>query len=220
MPFILLQSGHNAVQNTQFSHGNLGSNSDNDVLFQDEDVCVLRPNCSKGIVIYHIFDEKNEESINTRGLILHHASMTGERSISHPYNFFRAPAYNYGDIQSQNPSLEEVNQNYATKMEPPSKKKFRYFCIRIDPAKTYVYLSEARFLYFGTDKWKATRKTLADYQEMCIQNKKKKGNFYHAISGIKLMVSNDDTVETPPEYNGEVLVRCDIPVSWRVHITA
>ncbi len=165
-------------------------------------------------MIYHSFEKKNEDSINNDGLVLNHAYNTSQRIISHMFNFFRAPANNVGNIPSKNPTINEVNQNYEAKMNNAE----TYFCIRIDPEKTRVYLSEARVVYYGTEMWKNSGKTLTEYQKLCKENKSRQGDFYHALSGIRSSVKNLHTVEAPPERNGEILVKCNIPPSWRVHI--
>ena len=94
--------------------------SDSNVLFQNQDVCVLQPDdSSKGIVVYHSSNKEWEDTINAQGLVLGHAFKTGARNIYHPYNFFRAPAYNHDGMPTpSNPSFEEVNRNYAAKMNP------------------------------------------------------------------------------------------------------
>ena len=141
---------------------------DSIVLYQDKDVCVLHPDdSSKGIVVYHAFNKEWEETIDRQGLVLGHAYKSGKRSIYHEYNFFRAPAYNHYDgiPTPSNPSFEEVNRNYAAKMDPFDKQR-GFFCIRIDPSKTFVYLSESRVVYFGTRMWENSRLSLADYQKL------------------------------------------------------
>jgi len=193
--------------------------SDNSILFQNEDVCVLHPDdSSKGIVVYHGFNKEWEDTINAQGLVLGHAFKTGGRTIYHPYNFFRAPAYSNDGIPTpSNPSFEEVNRNYAAKMYPYDKHR-GFFCIRIDPSKTFVYLSESRVVYFGTRMWENSRLSLADYQKLCHENEGRKGAHYHAISGVRSDFTGADMVYAPPERNGEILVPCTIPPEWRVRL--
>ena len=93
-----------------------------------------------------------------------------------------------------------------------------FFCIHIDPSKTYVYLSEARAVYFGYPMWRNSRLSLAEYQKLCRENKDKIGAHYHTISGIRSDYTGEDMVHTPPEFNGEILVGCTIPPCWRVRV--
>jgi hypothetical protein len=190
-------------------------NEHNTVLYQDEHVCVLHPESPDGIVIYHHFPREFAGVINNEGLVLHNAKSDGRRTVDHPYHFFRTPAYYHGP-QPVHPTLEAVNSNYASQIDP-SLLDDEYFCIRIDPFKTYTYLSECRVVYFGTDSWRNSRMSLDAFWTLIRENSKRKGEKYHVFSGIKALGNGTDWVSHPPEHNAEILVSCDvIPPSWRV----
>ena len=65
-----------------------------DILYQDYDVCILKPDVKKGILIYSSI---NEESILTDGLKtgkqLKKDGIDFNRSMVHNYSFFRAPKF-------------------------------------------------------------------------------------------------------------------------------
>jgi hypothetical protein len=192
-----------------------------DIVFQDDDICILRPDSHRGIVIYHIFPQKHADAINAHGLLLHAGIKTGDRKIDHPYIFFRAPGV--GMIPcGANATLDNINANYPDgRKVSNSNENNGYFCIRIDPDKTFVYSSECRVVFQGTDMWKNSRSSLRNYLDVIAQNKSIKSNKYNIFSYEKVppAYSGDAITELPPERNAEILARCDIPNEWRVNPT-
>jgi hypothetical protein len=185
-----------------------------DILFQDEHVCVLKPGSDKGVIVYHKFPDELQEVINRDGLVLGVAHSNGERTNAYPYHFFRAPA-SYASNHPPNPTFECVNAAYANKMVQGA----QYFCIRIDPDHTSIYLSETRAVFNGTEMWRNSRMTPTEFTHLIEKNKTRKGDKYQVISGIKSDTGQSKNyVDAPPERNAEILVSCNIPPSWRVHL--
>ena len=74
--------------------------------------------------------------------------------------------------------------------------------------------------WFGTDKWKGTKKSLREFQAIVAANTQKTGQWYHLRSYEKWSNghhTNSDITQAPPESNAEILVYHDIPPEWRVH---
>jgi hypothetical protein len=94
-----------------------------------------------------------------------------DRSNAHPYIFFRAP-YQSGPIDHT--SIEtEIASSYGKgpdffRYHPPA----QLVWIRVDPAKTYVYSSEARSGTTTDDNVNNSRKTMAEYLDSISANAK------------------------------------------------
>ena len=207
----------------------IGRAERNLILWKDEDVCILHPNAvGMGIVVYHAFPLECARSIAERGLVLG----TGKRSIRHPYHFFRAPAQLACNPVPPTPSLQCINMNYsANNAVNPLDKYNGYFCIRIDPARTHVYSSECRASFWGTEKWRGSRKTLMEFADVLKANAVARRarrfthtHMYNLFTNELVLWDIDDQgapgsvlTNAPPEYNSEILVRLDvIPSHWQV----
>lgn len=184
---------------------------DSDILFQDEDVCVLKPNSNRGIIVWHRFDAQFKQQIGEQGLILGN----GVR-ILHPFHFFRAPMR----LISPQTSLEDMNASYAHQVNASELEQ--YFCIRVDPETTFVYLSESRTSGL---RWQESRMTLKRFWNVIEKNNEIKvpGQvpMYHVLSGEKIYTKHNSPLFTrvPTERNGEILVACkQIPPDWRIHL--
>ena len=75
---------------------------DEDILYQDDLVCILKPNVKKGILVWTNFTQpQNTDSLCKLGLKtgarLHREKVDFGRDIYHPYIFFRAP-YKSGPV--------------------------------------------------------------------------------------------------------------------------
>ena len=200
----------------------LASNqSPSDIVFEDKDICILKPDSDRGIIIYHRFPKELTDTIAMQGLRLHAANASGARSVDHTYIFFRAPGAACHECGSH-ATLNDINTNYPKKLQmPASDQTDAYFCIRIDPTKTFVYSSECRVNYYGTEMWKNSRLSLQDYLNVIMENLPIKSNKYHVFSYRKVNPSckGDMFTDCPPEFNAEILARCDIPPAWRVDPT-
>ena len=143
--------------------------NNNDILYKDDLVCILKPHIKKGIIIWSDFKEVEGSTIAKTGLKtgkqLNKEGIDFGRNVYHPYIFFRAPYYSktidYSTIDA------EVNSLYG---EGQITKKSRAF-IRVDPNRTYVFSSEIRakkkMVYFNKDgkllNDKELSKTHSDY---------------------------------------------------------
>jgi hypothetical protein len=219
-----------------------------DILFQDDDVRVLRPDYPAGVVVYHSYESKNEDSIRKYGLLLGAGVKFNGRSSyrNHPFIFFRAPGENSLNI-SANPTIEEVDSNYmkcrcpSTVLQNPDR---GIFCIRIDPYYTSVYSSEARAQI--NNMVSESKIPLLDYQEIIRRNKErvvppKHMKVFNLLTYDQTEVLNpaffrsrnfptsmndygykpyleNMFTSAPPELNGETLVSADIPPEWRVEV--
>ena len=152
-----------------------------DVLFEDEDVCVLRPDSPRGLVVFHKYLERFHDQITREGLVLGSGLRTGTRSINHPFIFFRAPSRNSATGHNpRRPTLLDISCNYEP-CQIDLANPF-LFCIRIDPARTAVYSSEARVNYWGTDKWRRSRVPMETYWNILDSNKSTTGLFYNVLT--------------------------------------
>ncbi len=163
---------------------------ESDIKYQDDLVCILKPNVKKGILIFH---RCNQDMIDLFSNIKSFGLKTGDKlksenidfgkSIYHPYIFFRAPYYpnkiNYRTIDSEiNSSFGKLNENEL------------YFFIRVDPDKTFVFSSEIRVKYYiphRMDSFEYTnlmekelsksKKTLSNYLSIIKENNKLEDEF-------------------------------------------
>jgi len=188
-----------------------------DVLFEDEDVCVLRPDSPRGLVVFHKYLERFHDQITREGLVLGSGLRTGTRSINHPFIFFRAPSRNSATGHNpRRPTLLDISCNYEP-CQIDLANPF-LFCIRIDPARTAVYSSEARVNYWGTDLWRGSRVPMQTYWDILDSNKSSRtGSFYNVLTYERCQYPSEGTTIAPPERNAEILVRSSIPPEWRVN---
>lgn len=122
-----------------------------DIKYQDDFVCILKPDVKKGIIVWTNFVNPSEADslcnlgIKTGKQLQHEGSIVGvgvgsivPRGRIHPYSFFRAPYYSrdidYTSVET------EVNSSYG---EGQIGMKQRAF-IRVDPDQTVVFSSEIR----------------------------------------------------------------------------
>jgi hypothetical protein len=173
------------------------------VLWSDEDVCILHPNAKdKGVVIYRIFSREKFPRVDT------------------PIYFRAIGHLERHSLQALPPSSKDVNANYYFPLNSIN----HNFCIRIDPSKTFVYSSECRLHFFGTDKWKSSRISLTDFVGIIKENRlytqQHKGNWLYNLVTHRLRlypsIYNEPLTIKPPEYNSEIIVRTKIPPEWRV----
>jgi hypothetical protein len=161
-----------------------------DVLFENNDVRVLRPDFNGGVVVYLEYDHSCEESIGENGLPLDAGVELNGIIIDYQFIVFRAPESGHSAVPAH-PTVAEINKNYSDgrKIQQISGRGC-VFCIRIDPFKTFVYSSDA-----------GTKITLVEYQKNIHENTQKEGGCY---------------TEGLPQINAGIIVSVDIPVAWRV----
>jgi hypothetical protein len=147
-----------------------------DIMYQDDLVCILRPEVKKGIIVWTHFTQPAEmDSLCELGLktgkqLQREGINFGRRKIN-PYIFFRAPYYSR-DIDYTSVETEIIS-SYGKKeigiIEP------RVF-IRVDPDKTFVFSSEIRThsVWYGKAETmiKNSKKTLSKYLEIISNNMK------------------------------------------------
>jgi hypothetical protein len=119
----------------------------NDIIYQDELVCILHPHVKKGILVWTSYDQpEGSDSLCKVGLKtgeqLHKEAISFGRSIYHPYIFFRAP-YIYSPEIDYSTFETEIVSSYGAEILEPNKLKSKVF-IRVDPERTYTFSSEIR----------------------------------------------------------------------------
>lgn len=110
--------------------------NDSDVKYLDDDICILHPECNKGILVYSKFRNVDAHKYGLKtGEQLKRENPAYTKS-SLPYIFFRAPQLSndidYTSVETQIESLYgNINETDIV-------------FIRIDPARTYVHSSFVR----------------------------------------------------------------------------
>ena len=187
------------------------------ILYQDYDVCILKPDVKKGVLIFSVVYDKNifKDGLKT-GKQLKKEGIDFGRSMIHNYSFFRAPTF----LQ-------------PTENECSSLKVW----IKVDPKQTFVYSSEIRAKFspqfaFGTPEYLNTlerevtksRKLMIEYLQILEENSLHISNsntdslkkpFYNLFSSRVQMFPNTFTPQYPWDCenintNSEVLVRVNI----------
>lgn len=116
---------------------------EDDIMYQDNLVCILRPEVKKGIIIWtHYTQPWNMDSLGKLGLKtgkqLESEGIYFGRTKIHPYIFFRAPYYSrdidYSTIET------EIISSFGEKQIGRETRVF----IRVDPNRSFVFSSEIR----------------------------------------------------------------------------
>jgi hypothetical protein len=116
-----------------------------DILFQDRDVCILKPESKRGILVFTVSKSINicdEGLLSYNELRKRHPELGLEdRRMDDPTHndliFFRAPYNNdVTTFESSYEGTQPISLLYSTNES--------ITVIRIDPSNTFVYLSEAR----------------------------------------------------------------------------
>jgi hypothetical protein len=147
----------------------------------------LHPESKRGIVVFSQFTQPKDCNLCIIGLKsgkqLKNEGYPLERSIAHPYIFFRAPYCSQDQIDRA--SVEtEIYSSYG-ELSKPMPGKGRVF-IRVDPDKTYVFSSEIRAKFipsyeikYNSIRWheaienqlNLSRKLLTEYLKIIEDNK-------------------------------------------------
>lgn len=192
--------------------------NDDDIMYQDNLVCILKPDVQKGIIVWtDYFQPNGQDSLCNQGLKsgkqLHDEGVDFGRSIYHSYIFFRAPYYK-NDIDYT--SIEtEINSSYGDNQFNRPNRAF----IRVDPDKTYVFSSEIRANYspqfrYNSQKYNndmdyelyKSKKTLTEYLNIIDDNSKiikeaDKKYVYHLYSSKMLGFPIDGDTKYPYNNN-------------------
>jgi len=138
-------SEKNKTRKTKKMTGGTGGGPiiDDDIMYQDDLVCILKPAVKKGIVVWtHFTQPAGMDTLCRLGLKtgkqLQEEGIDFGRSKIHPYIFFRAPYYSR-DIDYT--SVErEIFSSYGENQIGTEPRVF----IRVDPDRTFVFSSEIR----------------------------------------------------------------------------
>lgn len=142
-----------------------------DIMYQDKNVCILKPHVKKGIIVFSNYESNNFDISKVglkSGLQLYKECIEFGRVVQHSYIFFRAPYYSPTDIDYS--SIEtEIASLYGN--DQINIKNVAY--IRVDPCNTFVYSSEIRveYVYKHESFINNSRKRLSSYLYIINQNK-------------------------------------------------
>jgi hypothetical protein len=188
-----------------------------DILYQDYDVCILKPDVKKGVLIFSVIYDKSifEDGLKT-GKQLKQEGIDFGRSMIHNYSFFRAPT-------------SEIETFFEPHVHASSSLKV---WIRVDPKQTFVYSSEIRAKFsprfaFGTPEYLnaleqeviKSRKPMIEYFRILQENSHVIVNndkpWYNLFSSRVQMFPNTFKPQYPWDreninINSEVLVRVNI----------
>lgn len=117
--------------------------NDEDIMYQDNLVCILKPHIKKGVLVWTRYNQpENSECLCEIGLKtgkkLKEEGIDFGRIVYHPYHFFRAPYCS--NIIDYNSIETEINSLYGKDTIDTTNRIF----IRVDPEKSYVFSSEIR----------------------------------------------------------------------------
>ena len=156
---------------------NGGNIQKDDIMYEDNLVCILKPDVKKGILIFSNYEKPNNIK-NLREIGLKTAKKLREDNISfnrnldvvHPYIFFRAPFYSPKTINYDSPEnefLQLYNFDIGDNM----------VVIRVDPDKTFVFSSEIRvekpFDRDVQNELNMSKKTLTEFLNIIKKNNEK-----------------------------------------------
>jgi len=159
--------------------GNPKPINNNDIMYQDHLVSILKPNVKKGVIIMTRFNQpENMESLCVLGLKtgaqLQKEGMEFERRLYHPYIFFRAPYRSPAQMDYSNPEAEIISLYEETVLDEDED---GLVFIRVDPDKTFVFSSQIRTVEFNKSKQnemlERSKKTLTDYLRIIKENSSK-----------------------------------------------
>lgn len=193
---------------------------DDDIMYQDDLVCILKPDVKKGIIVWTKYKQPaGMDSLSNIGLKtgvqLHSEGIYFGRTKIHPYIFFRAPFYsNPIDYTSVKTEIESSYGELGT--EP------RIF-IRVDPDKTFVFSSEIRVNFTDYEEQNSylnkSKKLLSEYLEIIKDNLLIESNIiphdkkllYNLITSkaklfLKIAYPGKTFNEAPTNRNSEILV--------------
>ena len=159
-----------------------------DILYQDYDVCILKPDVKKGVLILSAVYDKSifEDGLKT-GKQLKEEGIDFGRSMIHNYSFFRAPTFLRPNI-----GKSEIETFFEPHVHSSSLK----VCIRVDPNQTFVYSSEIRAKFsprfaFGTPEY------LNSLEQEVIKSRKPMVEYFRILEENSHIISNNDK----PWYN-------------------
>lgn len=156
-----------------------------DILFQTEDVCILKPEVKKGVLVYHSYNSKYpniiQEGLKSNRALLE-SGLTQVCRVPHKCIFFRAPYHspflNKSDIDYTDP-VQEIASVYPLSEQKLEKDFFKNkIWIRVDPRHTYIFSSEIRDIFLYPELYQKphminnSRKSMLDYFKTLEENHK------------------------------------------------
>lgn len=202
-----------------------------DILFKTANVCVLKPNIKKGIVLFHRFCN-NEDVLNSvkdnglkSGKKLKEEGVDFGRSVAHNCMFFKAPfvfpkKINYSSVYTE---LTSIYPDLFDSKHTIESMRENYAIVRVDPTQTYVFSSEIRVLYYGDEKTRLlnqSRVKLTDYFDIIEKNGYPNYNIntkpmWNLINKQMYYFSKNVSlpktfIEFPIERNCEIIIERDI----------
>lgn len=209
---------------------------DTDVLYQDNRVCILKPNSKRGIEVFHRSEYVN---IVFSGLY----SMDKLREVNPSLSKIRCKRRHDDTIFFKAPYNEKtdtIEDSFGIDIHERMKDKRVMAFIKIDPDKTFVYSSEIRVHYWNNQHILLERNRISfrRYMEIIKENKEFVKNtppgymcewniFDFRPSYRKIPLRSNDCEEIPSDFNenpmtkydiskqSEILVRIPhIPLNW------
>ncbi len=152
-----------------------------DVILETSNVCILKPEVKKGILIFHSYPSERSEMIKTGLKTNHTLIQEGFRTkclIPHTYIFFRAPyqkptLLDYSSVEKEIASVFQETEKKLT-----SKFYENKIWIRVDPRKTNTFSSEIRDVFTYPKHYQKpaylqnSKKTMVQYLDIIANNRK------------------------------------------------
>ena len=169
-----------------------GTINSGDILFQDADVCILKPDVKKGILVFTAYTQpagmsslceaglKTGERLRNEGLSFFGSNSSGRKI--HPYIFFRAPFESTEiDYTSVDDEIKSIFGESA--IDTPGR-----VWIRVDPEQTYVYSSEIRDIKAGSpnieEEVNKSRMKMTDFLHQLTYNVQTASPGYKLVSNL------------------------------------
>ena len=208
-----------------------------DILYQDSDVCILKPHVKKGILIWHRYQNPSSNGIDIPAVGLKSGAQLKKEGVDtgrcnhHSCIFFRAPHIKASNIDYTSFATEVRSSYYSFVAEEKN-----LMFIRVDPAQTNVYASEIRVSSYP-ETINQSKKTMLKYLDVIDQNKKtwdspwdrnKMTPLWHLYDGLMILAKKNlfftadkfwqPFVEWPTNMHSEVFVTTPhIPPEFFVH---
>ncbi|NBP65322.1 MAG: hypothetical protein EBU66_11780, partial [Bacteroidetes bacterium] len=169
-----------------------------DILYQDADVCILKPNIKKGVLIFTNYEQPADmppicEAGLKTGAQLKREGVDFGRIMIHDYIFFRAPYLsNLIDYRS-------IDTEIASSFGDGESSRSSRVWIRIDPENSNVYSSELRAKF--SPKFRYGSPEYLSAIERQVNMSKKSMTEYLRILGENEMATTDIEPGKKPLYN-------------------
>ena len=192
------------------------------VLFQNDDVCILRPGTEIGIPIYHHSRNPNLCRDGIEKADWDKKPSAKRKNKDHyKLHFFRAP------FTSDTSSFEGLYDGNSIDRMLRSDTMYKSLCtILVDPDLTYVYSSDARVdQEIGIDDFLGSKITLRRYLEIIKENENIREPYYADLLTFKKRQVEEygeyeignERLNFPIEQNSEIVVKIQkIPIEWFV----